>query len=227
MQGTKNGKEHSTSKYWNIDNIPNQNGKIALITGGFSGIAFACAKALAAKGAEIIILGRNKERVATAVNNIKSIAPNAKIEFQPLNLGDLSHINAAANTITGKLKKLDILINNAGIMMPAKRELTVDGFESQFGVNYLSHFALTGLLLPLIKTTSGARVVTLTSFSYGNPQIKFDNLQAEKQYNPLSTYMQSKLADIIFAVHLQRLSEKITGALRVFVHILVYRRQIW
>jgi NAD(P)-dependent dehydrogenase (short-subunit alcohol dehydrogenase family) len=195
-------------KHWNIDNIPNQNGKTVLITGGSSGIGLACTKALASKGAEIIILGRNKEKGATAINSIKNIVPNAKVEFQPLNLGDLSKINVFVNNITGRLEKLDILINNAGIMMPAKRELTADGFESQFGVNYLSHFALTGLLLPLLKRTSGVRVVTLTSFPAGNIQINFDNLQAEKKYNPSLAYMQSKLAALIFALHLQRISEK-------------------
>ncbi|MDR1570271.1 MAG: SDR family oxidoreductase [Oscillospiraceae bacterium] len=194
-------------KNWDARKIASQGGKVALITGGTGGLGFADAKALASKGAKVIIIGRNQEKGAGAVRRIKEIDTNADISFFSVDLGNLSAIKAFAEQMNGQLSRLDILINNAGIMMPAERKLTTDGFELQFGTNYLAHFALTGELLPLLRKTEGARVVTLATLP-GKYSIDFNNLQSENHYSAWVSYGQSKLAELIFALHLQRLSER-------------------
>ncbi|MDR1539282.1 MAG: SDR family oxidoreductase [Clostridiales bacterium] len=192
---------------WDSSKMASQKGKVALITGGTGGLGFADAKALALKGAKVIIIGRNQKKGSEAIERIKKIDANSDVSFFPVDLGNLSAIKSFADQMNKQLYRLDILINNAGVMMPAKRQLTADGFELQFGTNYLSHFALTGEVFPILKKTDGARVVTIATLP-GRYRIDFDNLQSEKRYSAWVAYGQSKLAELIFALHLQRLSER-------------------
>lgn len=194
-------------KKWNTNKIANQTGKIAIITGGTGGVGFADAKALASKGAKVILLGRNPQKGKEAVSKINQMYKDAEVSFYSVDLGNLAEVKSFGKKMCQQLDRLDILINNAGVMMPKQRTLTSDGFELQFGTNYLAHFALTSELLPLLKKTKGARVVTLGTLP-GNFSIDFENLQAEKSYSAWTAYNQSKLAEIIFALHLQRLSEQ-------------------
>ena len=194
-------------KNWDTSKIASQSGKVAIITGGTGGVGFADAKALALKGCTVIIIGRNSEKGSEAIARIKEIDAQADVSFFSIDLGNLSAIKSFSEQMNRKLSRLDILINNAGIMMPAERQLTADGFELQFGTNYLAHFALTCQLLPLLKKTDGARVVTLSTLP-GKYLIDFDDLQSEKKYSAWTAYGQSKLAELIFALHLQRLSDE-------------------
>jgi NAD(P)-dependent dehydrogenase (short-subunit alcohol dehydrogenase family) len=158
-------------------------------------------------GAKVIIIGRNQKKGIEAVDRIKQFDKNADVSFSPVDLGSLSAIKFFAEQMKQQLGGLDILINNAGIMMPAERQLTTDGFELQFGTNYLAHFALICEVFPLLKKTEGARVVTLATLP-GSYSIDFNNLQSENRDSAWTAYGQSKLAELIFALHLQRLSER-------------------
>jgi NAD(P)-dependent dehydrogenase (short-subunit alcohol dehydrogenase family) len=200
-------KAKQPEKNWDTSKIASQKGKTALITGGTGGVGFADAQALAAKGATVIIVGRNPQKGADAAERIRQTCTDADVSFQRVDLGSLPEIKDFAREMGEQLDSLDILINNAGIMMPAGRHVTSDGFELQFGTNYLAHFALTGGLLPLLKRAKAARVVTMATLP-GKFHIDFDNLQSEKSYRAAAAYGQSKLAELIFAIHLQRLSER-------------------
>jgi NAD(P)-dependent dehydrogenase (short-subunit alcohol dehydrogenase family) len=184
---------------WTNDNIPDQTGKIAIVTGANSGIGFETAKALAEKRATVIMACRNPDKAQAAMAEIKKSVPEAKLEFIPLDLSDLASIKAFARTFQEDHDRLDMLINNAGIMMPPYSK-TKDGFEVQFGANHLGHFALTGLLMPTLRKTKGARVVNVSSVAHrmGTGTINFEDLHAEKGYNPMRSYAQSKLANLLF-----------------------------
>jgi NAD(P)-dependent dehydrogenase (short-subunit alcohol dehydrogenase family) len=188
---------------WTSNDIPDQSGKVAVVTGGNSGIGYEAALALAAKGAQVILAVRNAEKGQAAVTEIRRIHPQAAVETMPLDLSDLSSVHRFAETFHQRFSSLPLLINNAGVMaVPYRR--TVDGFELQFGTNHLGHFALTGLLLPAILASPGARVVTVSSGVHRTGTIDFDNLDGTKSYHPWRAYAQSKLANLLFAYELQR-----------------------
>jgi NAD(P)-dependent dehydrogenase (short-subunit alcohol dehydrogenase family) len=178
-----------------------------LITGANSGIGFHTALELARHGAELILPARTEAKAQDAVNRIRAEVPDAKVHTDLLDLADQSSVRAfAARTIERfPGQSLDLLINNAGVMAIPTREVTVDGFERQFATNYLGPFALTALLLPSIKPQAGSRIVALCSNAGKYGKIAFDNLQGERRYGPMfGAYTQSKLADLVFAVELQR-----------------------
>jgi len=188
---------------FSIETAPSQKGKIAIVTGANSGLGYETALALAKKGATVILASRDQKKAHEAMNKIIKEVPNADLEIILIDLNSLQSVEEFASEFSKKYDHLDLLIENAGIMMPPL-SITKDGFESQFGVNYLAHFHLTNLLFPLIKNTPNARVVTLSSLAHKNGKIAFDNLDAEKGYNKWSVYAQSKLACMMFAYELQR-----------------------
>jgi NAD(P)-dependent dehydrogenase (short-subunit alcohol dehydrogenase family) len=188
---------------WHPGDIPDLTGKIAIVTGANSGIGYAAARALARKQATVILACRNREKKSAAVRQIAQEYPESKAEFLQLDLSDLASVHRFAGEFTSRNDRLDILINNAGIMRPPFGK-TVDGFELQFGVNHLGHFALTGRLLNRLTSTSRARVVTVSSWGHHLGVIDFDDLNAEKNYDPGRAYAQSKLANLLFTYELQR-----------------------
>lgn len=189
---------------WTAENIPDLNGKTALITGANSGIGFEIAKALYEKGAHVILTGRDESRLNEAASQIINNGQNGTCETALLDLANLAQIRTCALDIISKHPRLDLLINNAGIMIPPESK-TYDGYELQFGVNFLGHFALTGHLYELLKQTPGSRIVTLSSGAHHSADsIDFDNLKIEKSYDAFREYAISKLADLQFMATLQR-----------------------
>lgn len=170
-----------------------------MITGGTDGLGFEDALAIARAGGDMILASRNADRGEIAETKIRSEVPGAKVRFEQLDLASLSSIVTFAERMEAGLPRLDLLINNAGIMTPPRRLTTADGFELQFGLNFLGHFALTARLMPLLRQGRQARVVSLSSFANRNGAIDFDDLQSERQYRPMPAYAQSKLADLMFA----------------------------
>ena len=192
---------------WTAANIPSQAGRRALITGANSGIGFEAALALARKGAELILPARTQAKADDAAARILEKVPKAQLHPEILDLATQASVHAFANRVIERFpgQALDLLINNAGVMALPTREVTGDGFESQFATNYLGPFALTGLLLPSIRQIAGSRVVTVSSSASKQGKIQFDNLQSERVYKPMSqAYAQSKLADLVFSQELQR-----------------------
>lgn len=191
---------------WTTDDMPSLKGKNAIVT-GVGGLGFEDALALSRAGANVIIAGRDAIKGEAAVGKIINEIKNASISFELIDLADLTSVAAFSKRISKEYDKIDILINNAGVMTPPKRLETKDGFELQFGTNYLSHFALTAHLLPLIKKAKG-RVVSLSSVAARSGKINFDDLQAKNKYEPMSVYSQSKIACLMFAFELQKQSDK-------------------
>jgi NAD(P)-dependent dehydrogenase (short-subunit alcohol dehydrogenase family) len=191
------------SQGWTTNDIPDQHGKTIIVTGANSGIGFEAALALAAKGAQVILAVRSAEKGQTAVTAIRQVYPQATVEVMELDLSDLASVRRFAQAFLARFNQLPVLINNAGVMALPFRK-TVDGFEMQFGTNHLGHFALTGLLLPAIITTPGARVVNVSSGVHVAGSINFENLNGEKGYERWSAYAQSKLANLLFTYELQR-----------------------
>jgi NAD(P)-dependent dehydrogenase (short-subunit alcohol dehydrogenase family) len=192
--------------HWTLADIPAQNGRSAVIT-GTGGLGFEEALALTQAGGDVTIAGRNVAKGAEAVARIKASVPNGIVRFEQMNLADLHSVADFAARFSAGRKTLDILINNAAVMAPPQRQETPDGFELQFGTNHLGHFALTGHLLRLLRAGDRARVVTVSSISNRNGVINFDDLQAKRAYKPMTVYGQSKLANMMFALELQRRSE--------------------
>ena len=192
---------------WTASDIPSQKGRSAVIT-GTGGLGFEDALALARAGGDIIIAGRNPGKGATAVARIRAEVRSAQVRFEQLDLASLRSVADFAARLRSQRESLDLLINNAGVMVPPKRQETVDGFELQLGTNYLGHFALTAQLMPLLRNGKDARVVTLSSVAARNGEINFDDLQAERCYRPMPVYSQSKLACLMFAFELQRRSAR-------------------
>ena len=192
---------------WTTDQIKDQGGKVFLVPGANTGLGFETARALAKKNAFVILAGRDQHKIYQAVLNIRAEKPEARLEAGLVDLSDLSSVQAFAESILAKHQRLDVLVNNAGVMFPPPGK-TKDGFELQFGVNFIAHFALTARLLPLLKKTPGSRVVTLSSIAHKPGKIDFDNLKLEKPYDKIREYGQSKVADLLFALELQRRLEK-------------------
>lgn len=189
---------------WTTDNIGPQDGRIVVITGGSSGIGLEAAKSLAQKGAEVVIAVRNIEKGIRAAESIKSQYNGAKVEVMEIELSDLESVKHFAESFALKYKRLDILINNAGVMLPPLK-LTKQGYELQFGTNHLAHFALTGLLLPLMSGIPGSRVITVSSIAARRTRIDFENLDAGKGYSAFKFYSQSKYSNLLFGKRLDML----------------------
>jgi NAD(P)-dependent dehydrogenase (short-subunit alcohol dehydrogenase family) len=191
---------------WSASDIPPQAGRSAVVT-GTGGLGFEVALALARAGGEVIIAGRDRRKGADAVTRIRSATGAAEVFFEPLDLADLGSVAAFATRMSERRPSLDLLVNNAGVMVPPVRQQTADGFELQLGTNYLGHFALTAGLLPLLRQGAGARVVTVSSVAARNGAIDFADLNSEARYAPMPAYSQSKLACLMFAFEMQRRSD--------------------
>src|SRR5258707_344849 len=191
---------------WSTADIPSQDGKTAVITGATGGLGYQTALALAGAGAAVVLTGRNDAKGQDAIQRIRGQFPNAKISYETLDLASLASVAGFAARFAAAHASLDLLINNAGVMALPKRQTTADGFEMQFGTNYLGHYALTAHLLPLLRRGNQPRVVNLSSLAHRSGAIDFDDLQGAKSYNPFKAYCQSKLAMLMFALELQRRS---------------------
>ncbi len=198
---------------WTAADIPDQAGRLAVVTGANSGLGLITAHELAQAGATVVIACRNLDKGQQAVDRIRRSVRSAQLELRQLDLADLSSISAFADTLGSEHDKLDLLINNAGLMAPP-RTLTRDGFESQIGTNHLGHFALTGRLLKLLLAAPDPRVVTLSSGGHRIGKINFDDLHSERRYNNWLAYGQSKLANLMFCFELQRRATEAGVALR-------------
>ena len=189
---------------WTEAQIPDLRGRIALVTGANSGLGLETSRALAGKGARVVLACRGAAKAEEAMAAIRAKIPDAQLEFLPLDLSDLASVRAAAETFESRHARLDILCNNAGLMtLPFARSR--DGFEMIFGTNHLGHFAFTGLLLDVIRKTPGARVVTLSSVAHRNGRLPLDDLNWEREpYSKPGAYGRSKLANLLFVLELQR-----------------------
>ncbi|WP_072395415.1 oxidoreductase [Hyphomicrobium sp. CS1GBMeth3] len=192
---------------WTTSDIPPQRGRSAVIT-GTGGLGYETALALARAGADVIIAGRDPAKGQAAVTRIREAVPNAIVQFELVDLANLKSIATFGTRLRRIRSSLDLLINNAAVMMPPTRMETSDGFELQFGTNYLGHFALTGELLPLLIEGNSPRIVTVSSVAARSGAIDFTDLQAIHAYKPMSVYAQSKLANLMFAFELQRRSDR-------------------
>lgn len=190
---------------WTTSDIPSLQGRTAVVT-GTGGLGFEDAKALAKAGARVILAGRNPSRGAAAVEQIRQLTPGCDVCFKQLDLASLASIAAFAKRLGDSDGHIDLLINNAGVMTPPRRQETADDFELQFGTNHLGHFALTAQLLPLLRKGDQPRVVSLSSIAARQGAIDLSDLQSTRGYKPMVAYSQSKLACLMFALELQRRS---------------------
>lgn len=188
---------------WTAKDAPSQQGKTILITGANAGLGYQNALELARKGARVVLAGRSQEKLAAACEMIRAEVANANLETGVVDLSNLRSVAEFAATYRRNIGALDTLINNAGVMFPPAGT-TADGFETQLGTNFIGHFALTGLLIDLLKAQPDSRIVTLSSIAHRGAVIDFGNLKLEKPYDKFREYGQSKLADLIFAIELQR-----------------------
>lgn len=194
---------------WDEGMIGNQENKIAVVTGSNTGIGFHMARALASKGAEVLLACRSIEKAEDARRRILEDFPGSLLRISELDLADLSSVRDFSQRFSEENSRLDILINNAGVMIPPKSR-TKDGFELQFGTNHLGHFALTGRLLPILEETQGSRIVTVSSIAHNPGIIDFDDLHGErKRYNKWAFYSQSKIANLTFSLELSRRLETV------------------
>ncbi len=192
------------SEKWGESDVPDQSGRIAIVTGANTGLGFDTARVLAEHGATVVMAVRSPDKGKEAVERILNRTPDAKVQVQRLDLGSLRSIRETADELRAAYPRIDLLINNAGVMIPPK-ELTEDGFELQFGTNSLGHFALTGLLLQNMLDVEGSRVVIVSSLTHKmGGKIHFDDLNWEKSYSRSAAYAQSKLANLMFCYELQR-----------------------
>src|SRR5271169_4737347 len=187
--------------------IPSQLGKTAIVTGATGGLGYETALALARAGADVILTGRDERKGQSAIAKIGREVLGAKIAFESLDLANLAAVAAFAERMQAR-PSLDLLINNAGVMALPRRQVTADGFEMQFGTNHLGHFALTARLMPLLRQASGSRIVSVSSLAHRTGLIDLSDLQGERFYSPWKAYGQSKLACLVFALELQRRSDR-------------------
>jgi NAD(P)-dependent dehydrogenase (short-subunit alcohol dehydrogenase family) len=191
------------TRKWTVEEIPDQHARTAIVTGANSGLGRIVARELAKRGAMVIIASRDNAKGAEAAKAITAAVPSSTVEAAQLDLANLSSIRAFVERIRAGNDHIDLLINNAGVMAAPHRR-TADGFELQLGTNHLGHFALTGLLLPLLYGQPDARVVTVSSLNHRGGQMRFDDLQGERRYSRWGAYAQSKLANLLFAFELDR-----------------------
>jgi NAD(P)-dependent dehydrogenase (short-subunit alcohol dehydrogenase family) len=188
---------------WDAQRIPDQTGRTAVVTGANSGLGLVTARELARKGAQVVLACRNLDKGRAALGSCEQAVAGAAPELEELDLASLASVHAFAERFMQEHDGLDILVNNAGVMAPP-RQRTADGFELQFGTNHLGHFALTGRLLPVMEGRDDARVVTLSSTAHKFGRIAFDNLNGDRRYFRWRAYGQSKLANLLFALELDR-----------------------
>src|SRR3984957_2073606 len=192
---------------WTLADILPQTGRPAIVT-GTGGLGYETALALVAAGASVVLAGRSETKGRGSVVRILNLHSHASIVFERLDLARLASIADFAGRMEAARTPIDLLVNNAGVMAPPRRETTSDGFELQFGTNHLGHFALTGRLLPLLCAGKSPRVTTVSSGAHHTGQIRFDDPQWNKRYQPWPAYAQSKLANLLFAFELQRRSDQ-------------------
>ena len=213
-----------TQKSWTAADIPSQEGKRILITGANSGIGYHAALKLARKGAVVMLASRDRQRGEHALDRLHSEAPSTHTELVILDLASLSSIREFAARELAKNRSLHVLINNAGVMAPPARKETADGFELQFGTNVLGHFALTSLLMPALDRAAAEsderpRIVTVASIAHKRGQLNFDDLQSARNYSPMKAYQQSKLANLMLALELdRRLRSESSPVMSIAVH---------
>ncbi|MDQ6696238.1 MAG: oxidoreductase [Actinomycetota bacterium] len=196
---------------WTAQDIPDQTGRTALVTGANSGLGLETATALAAHGARVLMACRNQEKAAGALSGVRAAAAGPTPEVVPLDLADLASVRAASEALLDKGEALDLLVNNAGVMaLPLRR--TPQGFEMQFGTNHLGHFALTGRLLPLLRRPASSRVVTLSSAMHRIGRMRWEDLSWTSGYHKWPAYGQSKLANLLFMSELDRRATAHRGA---------------
>ena len=186
--------------------IPDQSGKFAVVTGANSGLGFGLSKALAAAGADVVMAVRDKAKGEIALADIRRELPEAKLSVRVLDLSSLHSVAALGGELAAEGRPIDLLINNAGVMTPPQRQETADHFELQFGTNHLGHFALTGHLLPLLRAARASRVVTVSSLAAAQRALGFSDANAQHDYRPMRSYGVAKLAQLMFAVDLDRRS---------------------
>ncbi|OBK15065.1 SDR family NAD(P)-dependent oxidoreductase [Mycobacterium asiaticum] len=216
-------KDHKSDHKWAVADIPDQTGRTVVVTGANTGIGYYTAAELAFRGAHVVLAVRNLEKGNAALARIVAAAGRKSIDvdvtLQELDLGSLASVRSAADALRGRYPRIDLLINNAGVMWTPKG-VTADGFELQFGTNHLGHFALTGLLLDHLLPVRGSRVVTVSSLAHRMwAAIHFDDLQWEHSYSRVGAYGQSKLANLLFTYELQRrLAEAAAPTVAVAAH---------
>jgi NAD(P)-dependent dehydrogenase (short-subunit alcohol dehydrogenase family) len=198
---------------WTAADIPDQKGRVVVVTGANSGLGMATARELARAGAQVVMACRNMDKGREAVSRITADVPDALLNLEALDLADLASVRDFAQRFSSEHERLDLLINNAGIMAPPRR-MTKDGFESQFGTNHLGHFALTGLLMGRLLAASEPRVVTVSSQAHRTGRINFSDLQGERRYIRWLAYGQAKLANLMFCFELQRRATEAGAALK-------------
>jgi len=197
------------NKHWGLADIPSQVGRLAVVTGATGGLGYETALGLALAGGEVVLAGRNDGKGAEALRRVRAANPHWTVRFELLDLASLDSVKQFAERLAKQGRAIDLLVNNAGVMAPPKRLTTKDGFELQFGTNHLGHFALTGLLLPLLREGKSPRVTTVSSLMHRmGAAIHFEDLQWTRSYNPERAYAQSKLANLLFALELQRKSDE-------------------
>ncbi len=192
-----------TSQKWTTADVGDQHGRVAVVTGASSGLGLQTARVLAEHGATVVLAARDPARMASAAEQVRAVAKGAQPETAELDLASLESVRKAAAELIARFPRIDLLINNAGVMMPPYG-LTSDGFELQFGTNHLGHFALTGLLLPAMLAVPVSRVVTVSSNGHRAGRMDFDNLLSSRHYSRTGAYGRSKLANLMFTYELQR-----------------------
>jgi NAD(P)-dependent dehydrogenase (short-subunit alcohol dehydrogenase family) len=205
---------------WTATDVPDQTGRVAIVTGANSGLGYDTAAVLAGKGAHVVLAVRNLDKGNEAAERIRSASPDAEVTLQELDLTSLDSVRKASDELRAAHPRIDLLINNAGVMYVPQRETTKDGFEMQFGTNHLGHFAFTGQLLDNMLPVEGSRVVTVSSVGHRIlARIHFEDAQLERKYNRIEAYGQSKLANLLFTYELQRrLSQKGTPTVALAAH---------
>ncbi|MEU1308155.1 oxidoreductase [Streptomyces cinnamoneus] len=204
---------------WTIEDMPGQEGRLAVVTGASSGIGYVTARELARAGAETVVTGRDAGRARQAAERIAAEVPGARVRPDLLDLADLSSVAGFAHRMEHGGRPVDLLVNNAGVMGVHRRRTTEDGFELTVGVNHLGHFALTGRLLPLLLRASAPRVVTVSAAISRAPLADLSDLQSAGKYRPMAAYAKSKLANVLFALELQHGADAAGAALTsVTVH---------
>ena len=189
---------------WVAAHVPDQTGRVAVVTGANTGIGFETARGLALRGARVVLACRNLDKARTAQARILAEKPDALTQVLQLDLADLESVADFASAFTSAYDRLDLLLNNAGVSTLPERRETAQGFEMQFGVNVLGHFALTARLLPIALETPRSRIVTIASLAHKRGRIAFEDLQSERDYSPYGAYAQSKLGNLVFALELDR-----------------------
>ncbi|MFL9991290.1 oxidoreductase [Paraburkholderia sediminicola] len=192
---------------WTTSDIPAQTGKLAIVTGSTGGLGYQIALALAKAGAEVVLAARDVDKGQQALNDIAAACSGAKVRFELLDLASVASVAHFAGRIHAAGRRLDLLVNNAGVMALPDRKVSADNLELQFATNHLGHFALTARLLPLLRGNHGARVVSMSSLAHRQGHIDFGDLQSTRAYHPWKAYSQSKLANLLFTRELQRRSD--------------------